>query len=86
MKVILLIILLLIVLCWLIAISKTLRGKKDNKYVVTYLWRGKRKKLTYMSFWQAYWYRDWLNMVDWIVIILLVKNKSKKYRISHISD
>jgi hypothetical protein len=30
----------------------------------------KEKKLTYMSFWQAYWYRDWLNMVDWIVIIL----------------
>jgi hypothetical protein len=45
MKVILLIILLLIVLCWLIAIPQTLRGKKDNKYVVTYLWRGKRKKI-----------------------------------------
>lgn len=70
MKVILLIILLLIVLCWLIAIPQTLRGKKNNKYVVACLWRGKRRKLTYMSFWQAYWYHGWLNMVDWIVIIL----------------
>lgn len=70
MKDVLTIILLLIALCCLIAMPQTLRGKKNNKYVVTCLWRGKRRKLTYMSFWQAYWYRGWLNMVDWIVIIL----------------
>ena len=56
MKILIMIILALIALSWLIAIPQTLRGK--------------RKKLTYMSFWQAYWYRGWLNMVDWIVIIL----------------
>ena len=70
MKDVLTIILLLIALCCLIAMPQTLRGKKNNKYVVACLWRGKRRKLTYMSFWQAYWYRGWLNMVDWIVIIL----------------
>ncbi len=38
----------------------------------------KEKKLTYMSFWQAYWYHGWLNMVDWIVIILPLLKKSIK--------
>lgn len=69
MKIICLIILLLIAICWLTAIPQTLRGKKDDKYVVTYLRKGKRRKLTYTSFWLAYWYRGWLNMVDWIFII-----------------
>ena len=70
MKILIMIILALIALSWLTAIPQTLRGKKDDKYVVTYFWRGKRKKLTYKSFWPAYWYRGWLNMVDWIFISL----------------
>ena len=55
MKILIMIILALIALSWLTAIPQTLRGKKDDKYVVTYFWRGKRKKLTYTSFWPAYW-------------------------------
>lgn len=43
MKDVLTIILLLIALCCLIAMSQTLRGKKNNKYVVACLWREKEE-------------------------------------------
>lgn len=47
MKDVLTIILLLIALCCLIAMPQTLRNKKGDKYVITYLWKGKRKIFVY---------------------------------------
>lgn len=43
MKDVLTIILLLIALCCLIAMPQTLRNKKGDKYVITYLWKEKEK-------------------------------------------
>ena len=68
MKDVLTIILLLIALCCLIAMPQTLRNKKGDKYVITYLWKGKRKIFVYSSFMSAYWRRGLLNMVEWIFI------------------
>lgn len=69
MKDVLTIILLLIALCCLIAMPQTLRNKScGDKYVITYLWKGKRKIFVYSSFMSAYWRRVLLNMVEWIFI------------------
>lgn len=66
MKILAVIIVALIAVCWLVAIPQTYRSKRNGKYVVSFFWQRKKKELVYPTFLQAYWRRGGINMFEGI--------------------
>lgn len=59
-----------IVLVLLLSFAQTIKNKRNEKYFVITFRQGKRIKLEYNSFWDAYIKHLEVNLIDWIFVIL----------------